>query len=66
MLRERKSGGGRFSNLAKKLGLSPLNNISYRGAITAGTAQLQKSRDRNGLGACFCFLSANQITYGGS
>ena len=63
----RESGGGRFSQPPKKLGLSPHNYISYGGPSTAGTAQFGGgSRGCNGLRACFCFPSANPITYGGS
>ena len=49
------------------LGLSPLNYISYGRPPTVGTAPLWGGfRGCNRLGACFCFQTANPITYGGS
>ena len=43
------------------------NYISYGGPPTAGITQWGGgSRGCNGLAACFCFLSENPITYGGS
>ena len=45
----------------------PINYISYAGPPTAGTAQFGGGfRGCNGLGPCFCFPSANPITYRGS